>query len=220
MKKQILVIGLGRFGESLARTLSELGVEVLAADRDEELVNRAITYATQAVQLDAVDEAALNALGVNNFDVVCICIGEVEPSILVTLLCKDRGVAKIVAKASSDLHAKVLNMVGADRIVFPERDYGVRLAHSLVSANLLDYIELSEDYSIAEFYVAEEWQGKSISELNFRRKYGLNIMAIRYASSMLNINPMAGDKLAEGDIIVVIGSDDRIANLERIASKK
>ncbi len=219
MKKQFLVIGLGRFGETIARELAEEGAEVMAVDMNEELVNHAASYATQAAMLDATDEQALDSLGVKHFDVVCICVGKVEPSILITLLCKERGVQTVISKASSDLHASVLEKVGADRTIFPERDGGVRLARTLLSSNILELIELSPEYSIAEFDVHSSWEDKSILEMDFRNKFGVNVVAIR-SGPYVNINPTAKDILKEGDIIVAIGSEDQLEKLEKAARTK
>lgn len=220
MKKQYVIIGLGRFGTSVAKTLVEQGAEVLVIDENEEKVNQAAAYATHAVQMDATDEQALKSMGIRNFDVACVCIGEVQASIMITLLCKEQGVDLVLAKAGSELHAKVLYRMGADKVIFPERDTGVRIAHNMLSSNILDFIELSPDYGIAEFEVYEDWVGKSILELDFRRKYGLNIVAIRHADSSINVNPMASDLLSADDVIIVIGSEERIGRLEKVTQKR
>ncbi len=220
MKKQYVIIGLGRFGSSVAQTLVEQGAEVLVIDDSEEKINQAASYATHAIQMDATDEQALQSLGIRNFDVACVCIGEVQSSIMITLLCKQQGVDLVLAKAGSELHAKVLYKMGADKVIFPERDTGVRIAHNMLSSNILDFIELSPDYGIAEFEVYEKWIGQSIMELDFRRKYGLNIVAIRHADSTINVNPMANDTLASGDAIVVIGSEEQIGKLEKVTQKR
>ncbi|MGB9847072.1 MAG: potassium channel family protein, partial [Desulfotomaculales bacterium] len=149
--KQFAVIGLGRFGSSVARTLAQMGYEVLAVDSDDERVSAISDEVTYAVQVDAMEEEALKSLGLRNFDVVIVAIGqEVKASILVTVMLKEMGVSKVVAKANDELHGKVLQKVGADVVVFPERDMGVRLAHALVSRNIIDQIRLSPEYSIAE----------------------------------------------------------------------
>lgn len=146
--KQFLVLGLGRFGASLAKTLCDLGQEVLAVDADEELVNNIAPYVTQAMQLDATDETLLASLGVKNFDAAIVSIGQnTRDSILVCVLLKELGAPYLVAKANDDLHAKVLRKIGADRVIFPERDMGARLARSIITPNVLELMNLSDDLS-------------------------------------------------------------------------
>jgi len=214
--KQYVVIGLGRFGTSVAETLYKLGNDVLALDSDEDVIQDISDKVTHAVQADCTDENSLNALGIKNFDVAVISIGSnMQSSVMATLLAKELGVKHIIAKANNKLHAKVLYKIGADRVIFPERDMGVRVAHNLVSSNILDYIELSSEYSIAEIASPKEWHGKSLVELNVRSRYGINIMAIK-KGSYIDISPSAEDMVEEGDIIVAIGSIEDINKLENI----
>lgn len=220
MYKQFAVIGLGRFGTGIARTLSELGAEVLVIDIDEEKINDAISYATHAVQMDATDESALQSVGIGNFDVVCVCMGDVQSSILITLLCKENGVKYVVSKARSDLHTKVLDRMGANQVVFPENDTGIAMAHKMVSKNILDFIELSPEYGIAEFETYEDWVGKNLIEIDFRKKYGLNVVAIRHKDDSINVNPLPKDIILEGDVVVVLGSERQIGHLEELATKR
>lgn len=213
--KQFVVIGLGRFGSSIAKTLYSLGHEVLAIDVDEEVVQDISDYVTHAVQADATDEATLKSLGIRNFDIAVITIGsDVQSSVLVTLLVKELGVKYVIAKAQNELHAKVLYKIGADRVVFPERDMGIRVAHNLCSSNILDYIELSADYSIMEVTALDEWKNKSLKELNMRSRYGLNVMAIKRGNE-INIAPSADEVIKHGDVLVAIGGIDDIKNIER-----
>lgn len=213
-KKQFVVIGLGRFGSSIAKTLYSLGNDVLAIDPDEETIQGIADNVTHAVQADGTDEHSLRALGIGNFDVAVVTIGSsVQASIMTALLVKDLGAKKILAKAHSELHAKVLKKIGVDRVIFPERDMGVRVAHNLVATNILDYIELSPDYSIAEIVSAAEWEGKSLQELNMRTKYGINVMALK-RNNEINISPTAEDIIQAGDIIVAIGGVDELNELE------
>ncbi len=213
-KKQFVVIGLGRFGLSIAKTLYSLGNDVMAIDPDEEIIQEIADSVTHAVQADGTDEHSLRALGIGNFDVAVVTIGSnVQASIMTALLVKDLGVKKILAKAHSELHAKVLKKLGVDRVIFPERDMGVRVAHNLVATNILDYIELSPDYSIAEIVSAAEWEGKSLQELNMRTKYGINVMALK-RNNEVNISPTAEDIIHEGDIIVAIGGTEELNELE------
>lgn len=213
-KRQFVVIGLGRFGSSIAKTLYSLGNDVLAIDADEDVIQNIADSVTHAVQADATDENSLRTLGISNFDVAVVTIGSnVQASIMAALLAKDLGVKYILAKAHNELHAKVLKKIGVDRVIFPERDMGVRVAHNLVSTNILDYIELSSDYSIAEIASPEEWYGKTLNQLNMRSKYGINIMAIK-KNNEVNISPSADDTVEQGDIIVAIGGIEELNELE------
>jgi trk system potassium uptake protein TrkA len=206
--RSFVVLGAGRFGESVAKTLYESGYEVLAIDQSEEIIQELSDYVTHAVVGDVTDENVLKSLGVRNFDVALVAIGgNMESSILVTLLLKEMGVKYILAKAQNALHAKVLSRVGADRVIFPERDMGIRVAYNLVSTNVLDFIELSPDYSIIEITVPQQWEGKSLRELNIRANYGINIMAIKNGTQ-INISPKADDVIKHDDILVVIGSNE------------
>jgi trk system potassium uptake protein TrkA len=213
--RSFVVLGAGRFGESVAKTLYESGYEVLAIDQSEEIIQELSDYVTHAVVGDVTDENVLKSLGVRNFDVALVAIGgNMESSILVTLLLKEMGVKYILAKAQNALHAKVLSRVGADRVIFPERDMGIRVAYTLVSTNVLDFIELSPDYSIIEITVPQQWEGKSLRELNIRANYGINIMAIKNGTQ-INISPKADDVIKHDDILVVIGSNEDLNKLEK-----
>ena len=212
--KQYVVIGMGRFGESIAKTLYDMGNDVLVIDKNEEVIADIANSVTHAVQLDATDESALKSLGLSNFDVAIVTIGDdLQSSILVTLLVRELGVKYIVCKAKNDLHAKVLEKIGADRIILPEKDMGVRVAYNLVSSSILDYIELSPDYSIMEFQVLGEWSNKTLNELNLRSKYDINVMAIKQ-NGKINLSPRADDILKEKDILVVMGSAKSLTKLE------
>ncbi|GAA0069133.1 TrkA family potassium uptake protein [Clostridium sardiniense] len=219
VKKQFVIIGLGRFGSSVAETLYGLGNDVLVIDKDEDLIQDISDKVTHAVQMDATDEGALRTLGLRNFDVAVVTIGSnIQASVMVTLLVKELGVKYIIAKGNSDLHAKVLYKIGADRVILPEKDMGVRVAHNLVSESILDFIELSPDYSIMEIEAPEEWQNKTISELKLRSKYGINVMAIK-RDDEINLSPPA-DFIVEGkDIFVAIGSAEDLSKLEGMIVK-
>jgi trk system potassium uptake protein len=213
-KKQYVVIGIGRFGSSVARTLYALGNDVLVIDSDEDVIQEISDSVTHAVQLDATDENALRSLGIRNFDVAVITIGaNIQSSVMAALLVKEMGVKYIIAKAQSELHAKVLYKIGVDRVVLPEKDMGVRVAHNLVSTNILDYIELSPDYSIVEVVTPKEWHGKTLRQLNMRAVYGVNVMAIRRENEV-NVSPGADDEIMPEDIIVAIGSGEDLSKLE------
>ncbi|MDI6710628.1 MAG: TrkA family potassium uptake protein [Bacillota bacterium] len=208
--KQFAVIGLGRFGSSVATSLAKMGYEVLAIDNDEAKINAIMDDVTHAVQADALDEEALKALGMRNFDVVIVAIGhDIQANILITVMLKEMGVKKVVAKARTELHGKVLARVGADRVVFPERDMGVRVARALVSGNILDAIELSPEYSIMEVVAPGSTIGRSLGEAALRRQHGISILAIRRGADVI-IAPGADQTVQEGDVLVAVGRNDRL----------
>ncbi|MCY9668879.1 TrkA family potassium uptake protein [Paenibacillus alginolyticus] len=214
MRKQFAIIGMGRFGSSVAKTLSQLGFEVLAIDHREETVQEVSAFVTHAVQADSTDEEALRALGIRNFDVVVVAIGEdIQASILTTLILKEMGIAKIIVKAVNDLHGKVLKKIGADKVVYPERDMGQRVAHHLISSNIIDYIELSADYSIVEIKVSNQMIGKSLKQLDIRAKYGCNVIAIKQNEKLI-IPPSAEEPLRMDDILVIVGKNSDLQTFE------
>ncbi|KPC73764.1 potassium uptake system protein [Thermoactinomyces vulgaris] len=214
MSKTFAIIGLGRFGGSVAKTLHSMGYEVLAIDKDHQRVQDMSQVLLHTVEADTTDENALKALGIRNFDVVVVAIGnDIQASILTTLVLKEIGCPKVVVKAINEMHGKVLNKLGADRVVFPERDMGVRVVHSLISPNILEYIELSDDYSIIEVIAGEFFNGKTLQELNIRAQFGCNVMAIKNGSQF-NINPAATDMIHKGDTLVVIGHNDDLKKLQ------
>ncbi len=212
--KSFVVIGCGRFGTSVAKTLYNLGNEVMAVDMDPVVIQEISEYVTHAVVADVLDEAVLHELGLSNFDVVIISIASnIEASIMATLTAKEVGAKKVVVKAQSDIHGKVLTKIGADRIIFPERDMGARVAHNLTSSNILDFIELSPEYYIIEITALKRWLNKSLSELRLRNKYGVNVLAIK-RGNVLKISPAADEVVKQGDILVVIGDADDIGKIE------
>lgn len=213
-KKQYAIIGMGRFGSSVANSLNKLGFEVLAIDSSEQRIQEVAGMVTHAVSADCTDEEALKALGIRNFDVVVVAIGQdIQASILTTLILKDLGVPMIVAKAQNELHGKVLSKIGADKVVFPERDMGMRVAHNLISPNILDYIELSDDYSIVELRASHNLIGQSLAELDIRKKHGCNVMAIKN-DGKFNISPGPHDPITEGDILIIVGQNDDLKKME------
>lgn len=214
--KQFAVIGIGRFGGSVAERLYEMGHDVLAIDSSESRVEAIADRVTHAAVADSTSETALKSLGITNFDVVVVAIGkDIQASILTTLVLKELGARHIVVKAHTAQHGKVLQKIGADRIVFPERDMGVRVANNLTSENMIDFIELSPVHSIVEIIVPEEMAGKSLRELNLRARYGVNVMAVRTSERQINVSPSAEDKLQYGDILVVLGEKDKIREMNR-----
>lgn len=211
--QSFIVLGLGRFGQSVAKTLYELGHEVLAIDENENLIQSISEHVTYALVGNVTEENVLKAVGVKNFDAAVVSTGRnLEASILVTQMLKEMGIKFILAKAQNELHAKVLTKLGADRVVFPEQDMGVRAAHNLVSTNIIDYIELSPDYTIVEINPPKRWEGKTLKDLNVRVKYGVNIIAIKNAAK-INVSPTADYIVNSNDILVVIGAKSDIDKL-------
>lgn len=215
-KKQFAVIGLGRFGSSVAKYLAEMGYEVLAVDESQERVQEMANVVTHAVSADSTDEEALRALGIRNFDVVVVAIGQdIQASILTTLILKDLGVPRIIVKAQTELHGKVLNKIGADKVVFPERDMGLRVAHHLISPNIIEHIELSPDYSIVELQVPSNMAGKTLKQLDFRAKYRCNVMAIKHGGQKMDVTPRPDQPLERTDVLVIVGSNEQLTRLEQ-----
>ncbi|SDW78430.1 trk system potassium uptake protein TrkA [Marininema mesophilum] len=214
MDKNFAVIGLGRFGASVAKTLYEMGYEVMAVDKDPHRVQEFSEIVTYVVEVDSTDEKALRALGINNFDVVVVAIGEdIQSSIMTTLILQEIGVKKVVVKATNDLHGKVLYKIGAEKVVFPERDMGVRVVNHLISPTILDYIELADDYSIIEISAGGSFDGKSLEKIDVRSEFGCNVMAIK-SDKQINIAPMAQDVIQKGDVLVVIGHNENLRRFE------
>ena len=205
-----VIIGCGRFGSAVAKTIYSLGHEVLAIDMNMEIIQDIADHVTQAVQADATDEATLKSLGIRNYDVAVISVAsDIESSIMATIVVKELGVPYVVCKAMTELQAKVLYKIGADRVVFPERDMGVRLAHNLISKNVLEFVELDPRYSIIEIIASNGWNNKTLSELDLRGKYGINIVAIKRGMDV-NISPESEDIIYAKDILVVIGEIKKI----------
>ncbi|WP_334116613.1 potassium channel family protein [Ligilactobacillus sp.] len=221
MKKQTFaVIGLGRFGGSVCKTLADAGQEVLAIDKYESRVNDYKDIATQAVVADAQDEDVLRSLGIRNVDHVIVAIGEdIQASILVTLMVKEQGVKYVTAKAQNEYHAKVLEKLGVDRVVHPERDMGVRIGRSLTSKNMVDYLDLDANFKLAEILITNsEFVGKSLAEMDFRDRYGLNVIALAHSRQEM-VLPSAGDVLSENDSILVAGPTRAIDKFEELMQK-
>lgn len=211
---EFAVIGLGRFGSSVARTLYALGHTVLAIDKDEEALRAVVDHVTHAVQVDSTDDEAMRAVGVTNLDAVVVAIGEdIQESILTTLLLKELGVKKVVAKAVDERQRMVLEKVGADLVYFPERDMGERVAHSLASPNVLEYIELSPNHTIEEVNIPQRLNGRTIGELDLRNKFGVNVLLIRRDSQLL-LSPAGDVRLQTGDVLVVVGENRQLNRLE------
>lgn len=223
--KQFAVVGLGRFGSSVAIALAEKGQQVIAIDKNEELVHDIMDNVTKAVCMDATDEKAVKSIGLQNVDVAICGIGtNVESSILITLLLKDLGVPVIICKGESLAHKKVLEKIGATRVILPEKDTGIRLAEALVSVSdkVLDHIGLSDDSSIIEIIAPGKFVGKTLRELSVRARYGINIIAIKkkitrdgeQEEETINVTPQADDVVAKSDILVVFGENSKLNELK------
>lgn len=214
--RSYVVIGLGRFGAEVALELHRQGCEVLAMDVSGELVAEVADRVTHAVVADGQDKEVLRTLGVVDFDCAIVAIGsDLAASVLTTMNLKELGVPQIICKAHGDVHRRVLEKLGADRVLIPEQEQAVRLARSLSSPNVLDYIELSDDYGIVEVPVPKSWDGKDLRELNVRAKLGLNILAIR-RGGRINVSPAADFKIAGGDIVVVLGDSQALKKVRKL----
>ncbi len=218
--RQFGVIGLGRFGSSVAQTLSDNGYQVLGVDIKEEAVQAASEYVTQAVQINGIDAKSLTAVGMDNVDVAVVGIGDkIEASVLITLNLKEIGVKEIVCKAISNNHGKVLEKIGATKVVFPERDMGIRIANSLISPRIFEHIGLpTSQCSILEMIPPTKFIGKTLLELKLRAKYGLNVIAIKThdgEKEKVDISPRPDQIIKENDIMIVFGSNENIENIKQ-----
>ncbi|MCM3388328.1 potassium channel family protein [Ureibacillus chungkukjangi] len=211
-RNQYAVIGLGRFGTSIARRLHEAGQEVLGIDISEERVESAEPYVTDSAIADASEEKALTALGITNFDCVIVAIGDdIQSSILTAMLLKNLGIEKIIAKATSKRHGQVLETIGVNWVIYPERDMGERVANQLLSPNMLNYIELSKEYNIEEVLLPKKMIGKSLKELDIRAKFRVSVIAILRSSIDIIVSPSPDELLQPDDILVTIGNRNDLA---------
>ena len=214
--KSYLVIGLGRFGTEVAKQLYALDCEVLAVDSHSELVQQISSEVTHAVVADARDKGVLRALGAKEFDCAVVAIGgSLADSVLATMNVKELGIPKVVCKAHDETHRQVLLKLGADQVVIPEQENAGRLARSLSSHNVLDYIELSDDYGIIEVPAPKSWQDKSLKELNVRAKLGVNIIAIK-SEGTINVSPAADYRIGQKDIMVVLGDTLALKEVQKL----
>lgn len=229
MKHLFAVIGLGRFGYSVAESLVQKGCEVLAIDREEAKIQSISDIATFAVQCDATDERALKAVSTQNVDTAVVSIGEnIEASILIVQTLAEMGITSIIAKAVTNLHGKILSNLGVTEVIYPERDAAIRLAHRLVSPKVLDYLELAPGYSVEEVAVPDRFSGMSVEETRIREQHNLNIIGIKKQVNRMikgklkkedtfNFTPSPGDMIEKGDVLVMIGKEgdlDRFSNAE------
>ncbi len=206
--KSYVVIGCGRFGTAVAKTLIELGNEVMVIDSDGDIIREVGKWVTVAAEADVSDKDTLINLGIGNCDTAIISIGSsIEPSIIATITAKELGIKSVVAKAKNDIHATILKKIGADIVIFPERDMGERIARKLSGRNVIDYIELSDDYSIVELKVQDKWAGKSLSELKLPNRYGINLIAIKSGKNF-NTLPSADTVINISDTLIAAGETE------------
>lgn len=214
LQKRFAVIGLGRFGASLAKVLTELGQYVLSVDNQVARVDELAPILDRVVRADCTDPAALKALKINEFDVVVVAIGEdVEASVITCLNCRDAGVKLLVAKAQDEAHGRVLERLGADRVVFPQRDMGARVAHNISAGGIIDFVRLSEQYGMAEVVASESLVDRTLSEVDMPQRFGLNVMAIKRGKRLI-VSPGADERVTHGDVLVVIGDAQGVSRLQ------
>lgn len=213
-KKTYAVFGLGRYGSAVARELVENGREVIAVDRDIDIVNEAAAYIPICKCADVTEPEVIDRLGIAEVDTVIICMaGNLEASVMAVTLCKEAGVETVIAKCSGEMHRRILLRVGADKVIFPEKESGIRLAKNMLSSGFMDMLSLSEDVSIVEIDVKDEWVGKNLIELKLRKKYSFNIVAIRRGERVnVNIDPEAA---LDGSMKLIV-----IANTAKLAKFK
>lgn len=228
--KQFVVIGAGKFGASVAVTLSQKGHSVLLIDNTLEKIQEMSDIVTKAIQLDATDEKAMRALGLKDFDAAIVAIGRqrMEDSVLVTMMLKEIGVGTVIAKATNEAHGRILTRVGADRVAFPERDMGIRLANSLTTSSIMDHLDIVPGYSVAEIQPPRELIGKTIKESDIKSKYGIQIIAVKtmqpnidekgesVIEEQINIVPDASTKIEKDDILLVLGKDENIDRFKKV----
>jgi len=224
-RRTFAVIGLGRFGSAMARTLAELGHDVIGIDGDEDQVRALADVVSLSMQLDATDERALRAAGIKDVDVAVVSIGEnIEASLLVVTLLRELGINHIVAKAVTPLHGRILEKLGVTRVVFPEREMAMRIAHSLVMPNVIDYIELSREFSIVDVPAPPEFVGRTLRDIGLRARFGLTTIAIKHPArtgdrEFTNIAPGPDDVIQAGDILSLLGSNERLGQLDQMLKK-
>ena len=212
-KKTYAVFGLGRYGAAVARELVDNGMEVIAIDSEQRIVNDAVAYLPVCKCADVTDAEVISRLGIGNIDTVIVCMASnLEASVMAVTLCKEAGVKNVIAKCANEMHQKILLRVGADQVVFPENESGIRLAKNLVSSGFIDMISLSKDVSIVELDMKDEWVGKNLIELNLRKKYGFNIVAIR-TGQQVNVNIDPQQPLNKDMTLIVIANTAKLARL-------
>lgn len=214
VKKEFLVLGLGKFGMSIAKTLSKMGCQVIAVDKNEEKIQDIAEEVTYAVSADVTDIDVLKNLGISNLDAAVIAISnDMEASIMATILVKELGVPTVLAKASNEVHKKILLKIGADTVVFPEIEMGTRVARNLVSGDFVDLIELSSNFSIIETYVRKAWIGMSIRSIGFREKYKINVIAVKEGNN-IDVSPNPNEPLREQQMLILLGDNKSLKELD------
>lgn len=214
MKKQYAVFGLGSFGESVAIELQKLGCEVVAIDANMERVEAIANQVSYAMKADIEDADFIRSLGTRNLDGVVVAASDnMEASIMATLVCKEIGVPYVMAKAKNELHATVLKKIGADSVIFPEKEMGMRVARNLMSANFMDWIALSPDYSLVETEVPEKWVGRTLLELDVRKTYDVIVVGIKMGDKV-EVNPDPKELLKEGNVLILIGSNQALEAIQ------
>lgn len=214
--KQFGVIGLGRFGKSVAKTLFDLGNEVIVIDENEDNINELSEYITHGLIGDATQKSVLEAADLQELDIVIIAITDFEASIMTSILCQEIGVKKIIAKARNDMHASILEKMGVNDVIIPEKDLGRKLAYNLSNKNVVESISLSSNYEIVEFAVPESWKGESIAQLDVRKKYGLSILGINRGTNEFIGNPKPNIDLKPNDTLLILGSSEQLKELQNI----
>ncbi len=220
-RRTFAVIGLGRFGAAVARTLVDLGHDVIGVDKDELQVQHVADVVTQALELDATDERALRSAGIADVDAAVVSMGEnVEASLLIVMTLKDMNVDRVIAKATTEIHGRILEKIGVSRVVFPERDMGVRVAHSIVVPTVVDHIELSREFSLIELPPAPDFVGRTLQELALRPRFGVTVIAInRRDETGLEttvVSPPADEIIRAGDVLVILGHNDALAAISSL----
>ncbi|MDD3400895.1 MAG: TrkA family potassium uptake protein [Eubacteriales bacterium] len=216
MAKSFLIVGLGKFGSAVALTLVKLGHQVMAVDRNIANVNAIKDQLMNVAQCDMTNEAVVNSLGVSEFDAIIIGVGnDLRSSVLATVLCAEHGAKEIVCKAQDDLQEKLLLRVGATQVVQPERNAGEKLANSLVSESVLDYLNLSENYSINEIRVPSVWVGKTLGGIDVRKNYGVSVFAIRRGEEII-ISMSADTVFSEGEVLVLVGENRLLSKVAKL----
>ncbi len=214
MHKRFAVIGLGRFGASVAKTLSDTGQYVLAVDHDADRVDSLSTVLPHIVRADTTDAAALSSLRIGEYDVVVVAIGDdVEASVITCLNCRDLGTKMLIAKAQDDAHGRVLERLGVDRVVYPQRDMGNRVAHNIAAGGIIDFVRLSEKYGMADLDAPQQFWGHTLQQLNLPTRFGLNVVTIKRGKRVI-VSPGPAERIEQGDVIVVIGDADGVNRLQ------
>lgn len=216
MKKGFAVLGLGRFGMSVATHLAQAGAEVMVVDKDENNVHEVADLVTYAVQGDISDPETLKSLGIGNLDAVIVAVaGNMEASVMATILAKEQGVPYVMAKAQNEMHGKILDKVGADSVIYPEKEIGARVARNLTVGNFIDLFELSSKVSMVEMIVKEEWEGKTLIELDLRGRYGINVVAVRCGND-LDVSPAPTEALHSGMHLLLTGYNHDLKKLMQV----